>query len=69
MRDPSSSVPLRLLLTMEEAAEAMCLSRSNLYVLVMQGTISSVKVGRRRLVPIAALERFIAQQITAQEVR
>jgi excisionase family DNA binding protein len=68
MRKTTGSIPVKLLLTMAEAAEALSLSRTKLYALVMCGTIFSVKVGRRRLVPVIALERFVDQQMAAQEV-
>lgn len=59
--------PFKLLLTMEEAAQTLSLGRTSLYALVMRGKIVSVKLGRRRLVPIAALEQFVAQQVSMQE--
>lgn len=57
----SSSV--KLLLTMEEAAQALGLGRAFLYTLVMNKQIASVKIGRARRVPVSALETFIAQQL------
>jgi excisionase family DNA binding protein len=49
----------RLLFTVEQCAEALGIGRTNAYELVLKGEISSVKVGRRRLVPRWALEKFI----------
>ena len=44
----------------DEAAEAMRLSRSRLYELIRSGQLRTVKCGRRRLVPVAALAEYIA---------
>ena len=41
--------------------EAACrLSRSTLYKLIAAGTLRSVKVGGRRLIPVEALEALLA---------
>lgn len=53
-RDPS------LLYPVAEAAALLGISRSNLYCLLRQGKVSSVRIGSRRLVPRAALESFVA---------
>jgi len=49
----------RLLFTVQQCAEALGIGRTKAYELVLKGEISSVKVGRRRLVPRWALEKFI----------
>jgi excisionase family DNA binding protein len=51
----------RLLLTVEEAAERIGICRSNMFKLIRQGDVRSVKVGRLRRITPAALEDFIAQ--------
>jgi excisionase family DNA binding protein len=61
-KQPQSS-SVKLLLTMEEAAQALGLGRAFLYTLVMNKQIASVKIGRARRVPVSALETFIAQQL------
>jgi excisionase family DNA binding protein len=43
-----------------EAVAAYRLSRSTLYKLMSAGTLRSVKVGGRRLIPVEALEALIA---------
>ena len=58
--------PIRLLLTIPEAAASLGVSRSFVYELVQVGTISSIKIGRSRRVPVAALEHFIAQLLQRQ---
>jgi excisionase family DNA binding protein len=61
-----AKTPPRLLLTIEEAAQALGLSRAFLYPLVMQGIIPSLKFGAARRIPLAALEAFVEQQIAEQ---
>jgi excisionase family DNA binding protein len=51
----------KLLLTPEEAAELLSLSRSTLYRLMARGEMPSHKVGRARRVPRALLEQFVAR--------
>lgn len=51
-----------LLLRMEEVAQALNIGRSHAYALVLAGTIPSIRLGRSRRVPLAALERWIADQ-------
>lgn len=48
-----------VLLTPEEAAEALRLGRSKVYDLIRTGELESVKVGRCRRVPVTALVLFI----------
>lgn len=43
------------------AAKLVGLSRAAFYPLVMSGDVPSFKVGRRRLVPIAGLESWVAR--------
>ncbi|HEY5788681.1 MAG TPA: helix-turn-helix domain-containing protein [Microlunatus sp.] len=44
----------------DEAAEALRLSRSLLYELIRSGRLRTVKAGRRRLVPVSALTEYVA---------
>jgi excisionase family DNA binding protein len=48
-----------LLYRVDEAAVALRLSRSVLYELIRTGQLRTVKAGRRRLVPVAALAEYI----------
>ena len=48
-----------LLVTVEEAAERLAISRSFLYQLLRRGTVPSVTIGRARRVAITDLERFV----------
>jgi excisionase family DNA binding protein len=49
----------RLLLTVEEAADRIGICRSNMFKLIRQGEVRSVKVGRLRRVTPAALEDYV----------
>lgn len=57
----ASDVPSQLLLTPEEAAKALRISRSKLYELLRAGTIESVRIDRLRRVPIQALHDYVEQ--------
>jgi excisionase family DNA binding protein len=47
-----------LVLTMEDAAERLCIGRTLMYSLVKAGAIESVRIGR---VPAEALDAFVRQ--------
>lgn len=57
----------KILLTVEEAAEAMSLGRSFVYELVMCKRIRSVKVGRKRRIPVFALHEFVSRQLAEMD--
>ncbi|GAA2614393.1 helix-turn-helix domain-containing protein [Actinomadura fulvescens] len=48
-----------LLLTVDEAAERLRVSRWSLYNLIRSNQLRTVKIGRRRLVPVAALDECL----------
>lgn len=50
----------RLLLTPEQAAEALGLGRSSVYELMRARQIRSIKIGRSRRIPYASLLDFVA---------
>lgn len=56
-----SDRPIKLLLTVNEAAAALSLSRTRVYELVMRKQIFSVKVRGSRRIPVKALEEFVEQ--------
>ena len=56
----SESSP-RLLLTVEEAADRIGICRANMFKLIRRGEVKSVKVGRLRRIPPAALEDYVRQ--------
>jgi excisionase family DNA binding protein len=49
-----------ILYRVDEAAAALRLSRSAIYELIRSGQLRTVKQGRRRLVPVAALAEYVA---------
>jgi excisionase family DNA binding protein len=51
----------RLVLTIEEAAERLCIGRTLMYSLVKAGAVESVRIGRLRRVPAGALDAFLRQ--------
>lgn len=53
--------PAALLLTLDQAAERLAISRSNVYSLVRGGQLRSIKIGKLRRVPVDALSDFIAE--------
>jgi excisionase family DNA binding protein len=50
-----------LVLTVDEAAERLRVSRWTLYNLIRSNQLRTVKIGRRRLVPVNALAEYIDQ--------
>ena len=46
-------------LNYDQVAEALGLSRSTIKILVADGRLRSVKVGRRVLIPASEIERFL----------
>lgn len=64
---PATAPPtIRVLLSVEDAAERLALSRTRLYALIKTGDIVSVRVGRLRRVPADALTDFTARLIAEQ---
>jgi len=53
--------PARLTYSIPEAAAALGISRSFCYELVEQGRLPFVRLGRRKLIPRAALEAYLRQ--------
>ncbi len=51
----------KLLLTVDEAAHRLGIGRSHAYIFVMRGELASVKIGKSRRVPLAALEEFVVR--------
>lgn len=50
----------KLLLSIPEACEVLGLGRSTVCELIRSGELRSVKVGRRRLVPMAGADEYVA---------
>lgn len=63
MTHPNKHV--RLLLTVEEAADQLCIGRTTMYALIKDGDVESVQIGRLRRVPADALPAFLARVRTS----
>lgn len=50
-------------LSMEDAAERLGVSRRTLDTLVHKGEVQSLKIGRRRVVPLRALEAYVERRL------
>jgi excisionase family DNA binding protein len=57
------AAPVKLLLTIDETAQALGIGRTLLYELLMRQQIASIKVGRVRRVPMAAIDDYINRQL------
>lgn len=56
-REQTPTPPLAI--SVGEAAKALGVNHTSLYRLLMRGELGSVKVGRRRIVPVSALQAFL----------
>jgi excisionase family DNA binding protein len=56
----------QVLVTAEEAARRLALSRATVFRLLADGSLRSITVGRARRVPVAALVEFVHDRETAQ---
>lgn len=59
---PAGEYPA-LLVRPEEAARMLRLSRTEIFKLLGSGEISSILIGRRRRVPVAALNDYVARKL------
>ena len=53
----------KLLLSPEEAAEVLGVTRSTIYDLLRMRILKSVKIGRRRLVPVQACRELVEHMV------
>ena len=65
MNQNTNMQPQRLAYTMKDAAHAVSLSKSKLYLMIADGTLRSLKVAGRRLIPADALHDLLKPQMTA----
>lgn len=49
------------MLTVEEACQYLRISKWTLYRLIQSGTLRTIKIGSRRLIPMQALQDFVGQ--------
>lgn len=54
----TETTTLRILVTVEEAAEALRVGRTTVFHLIRTGELDSVRIGRLRRVPLDELRRF-----------
>jgi len=60
MSPSAGKAPVTLLLTAEEAAQALRVGRSKVYELMRSGVLRSVKIGGSRRISATALAEFVA---------
>ena len=53
----------KLMVSVNEACDRTGIGRSALYEMIRDGEIQSVKVGRRRLIPVTGLESLVERLI------
>lgn len=58
---PAPPPPTETVLTVEEAAERLKISKSLVYKAIADGQIKSLLIGRRRLVPASEIQRLIEE--------
>ena len=59
--EPKRPIPKRVLLTPEEAAEALGVGRTTVYALIKAGDIDSIRIGHLRRIPTDALAPCVAR--------
>jgi len=58
--EPTAQHDVRIVLTVEEAAQRLGVGRSLMYALVTSGAVESIRIGRLRRIPTDALTTFVA---------
>lgn len=56
-------VETKTLLTVEEAAQRLSLSRNFIFRLIASGELTSIAVGRARRIPLTALVEFVRSRM------
>ncbi|MFL6135783.1 MAG: helix-turn-helix domain-containing protein [Nocardioidaceae bacterium] len=64
--DRSEEYTEKLLLSPEEAAQALGLGRSRVYDLIRTRRLDSVRIGKSRRIPVAAVHAYV-EHLTEQE--
>ena len=57
--DKPVAEPIRLVLTIEQAARRLGIGRTLMYSLVMSGEVESVTIGRLRRIPVECLTEYV----------
>lgn len=55
-----------MLKSINETAEALRLGRTSIYVLINDGRLATVKIGRRTLVKVSSIDALINESETVQ---
>lgn len=63
---PTNPKPLRVLLTVEDAAQQLSIGRTTMYALIKTGEIATVRIGHLRRVPADAVSAYVSQ-LTEQQ--
>lgn len=53
----------KLLVSVDEAARRVSIGLTVMYELIGSGEVASIKLGRRRLIPVRALEEFMERRL------
>jgi excisionase family DNA binding protein len=61
--DQSNAQGVPLAVSPRKAAKYLDVGHDAIYQLLRQGRIRSVKLGRRRLIPMSELERFLKEEM------
>ena len=67
MTDTDQPATPRLMLTVEQAAEALGIGRTTMFALVKSGQIQSIRIGRLRRVPADAIDTY-AQRLATEQI-
>jgi excisionase family DNA binding protein len=57
---PREGAGQRLLLTVEEAADCLCIGRTSMFHLITRGIVPSVRIGKLRRIRLEDLERYVS---------
>ncbi len=60
-------IPGQLLLTIEQAAACLAISRAHAYRLVQRGELPAIRLGRSRRITRVALEAFVERLASEQD--
>jgi excisionase family DNA binding protein len=63
---PNPPAASKVLLTVEEAAACLNLGHTSMFALIRSGQIASVRIGRSRRIPAAAVDAHAARLVAEQ---